>query len=137
MPPQNDDQTPIPSANPASPRRAIGKPSNVVATEDGVPGMPVRMPDIKPPDSPPTKTEIIVARPCAGGIEKVKGSVNTTAIAIVKPGMDPAINPAPTPITMKSRVAGSTIFASANRKISMLHLEPSQSAARQKHLKHE
>ena len=33
--------------------------------------------------------------------------------------------------------AGLMIFASANRKISMLHLEPSQGAARQKHLKHE
>ena len=77
------------------------------------------MPDIRPPDSPPTRTEIIVARPCAGGIEKVKGSVSTTAMAMVKPGMDPAIRPAPTPITMNSRVAGSMIFAKADRKISM------------------
>ena len=137
MPPQKDDQTPIPSANPASPRRAIGKPSNVVATEDGVPGMPVRMPDIRPPDSPPTNTEIIVAKPCAGGMEKVKGNVNTTAIAMVKPGMEPAISPAPTPITMNSRVAGSMMFARASRKISMPNSESGQRAARQKHLKHE
>ena len=100
MPPQKEDQTPMPRARPGSPARAIGKPSKVVATEDGVPGMPVKMPDIRPPERPPTKTEIIVASPCAGGIEKVKGSVKTIAIAMVKPGIEPAINPAPTPMTI-------------------------------------
>ena len=62
--------------------------------------MPVRMPDIRPPERPPTRTEIMVASPCAGGIEKVNGSVKTIAIAIVKPGIEPAISPAPTPMTI-------------------------------------
>ena len=97
----------------------MGNPSKVVATEDGVPGIPVRMPDISPPESPPTRTDIMVARPCAGGIEKVKGRVRTTAMAMVKPGIDPAMRPAPTPMTMKTSVAGSMIFARADRKISM------------------
>ena len=50
-------------ANPGFPERTIGKPSNVVATEEGVPGIPVSIPDIKPPDKPPTNTPIIVAKP--------------------------------------------------------------------------
>ena len=63
MPPKNEDHTPMPSASPGRPLRAMGKPSKVVATEDGVPGMPVRIPAISPPDSPPTNTPSMVARP--------------------------------------------------------------------------
>ncbi len=36
----NDAQMPSQSARPGSPLRAMGKPSNVVATDDGLPGMP-------------------------------------------------------------------------------------------------
>ncbi len=63
MPPKKDDQRPKPRANPGFPDLTMGKPSNVVATEEGVPGIPVNIPDIKPPDNPPTKTPIIVAKP--------------------------------------------------------------------------
>ena len=104
MPPKKDDHTPMPSARPGLPLRAMGNPSNVVATDDGVPGMPVSVPDIRPPDSPPTKTASMVASPCTGGMPKVKGSVSTTAMVMVKPGMAPAIKPAVTPTIMKNSV---------------------------------
>ena len=104
MPPKKDDHTPKPNARPGLPPRAMGKPSNVVATEDGVPGMPVRIPAINPPDSPPTMTLTMVATPCSGGMEKVNGKVRTTAMAMVKPGMAPAINPPATPTAMSSMV---------------------------------
>ena len=63
MPPKNDDQSPKPNAKPGFPDLTIGKPSNVVATEEGVPGIPVNMQDIKPPENPPTNTPIMVASP--------------------------------------------------------------------------
>ena len=84
-----------------------------LATEDGVPGIPVKMPDIKPPDSPPTSTLIMVARPCAGGMLKVKGRVSTTAMAMVKPGMEPASSPGPTPSTSRPPTRWSTIATCA------------------------
>ena len=34
-----------------------------VATDDGVPGIPVNIHDINPPEKPPTKTPNIVAKP--------------------------------------------------------------------------
>ncbi len=123
MPPQNDDQTPRPSANPGSPFRAIGNPSKVVATDDGVPGIPVRIPDINPPESPPTRTETIVARPCSGGIEKVNGSVSTTAIAIVNPGIDPASKPAATPIIINRIVSHCPIAENASKTLSQTILQ--------------
>ena len=72
----------------------MGKPSKVVATDEGVPGMPVRMPAIRPPESPPTSTLTMVARPWAGGMPKVKGRVSTTAMAMVKPGNGAGDQPA-------------------------------------------
>ena len=52
--PKNDAQTPSDSARPGSPFRAMGKASKVVATEDGVPGMPSNAAEISPPVYPPT-----------------------------------------------------------------------------------
>ena len=104
MPPANDDHTPMPSARPGSPRRAMGNPSNVVATDDGVPGMPVKIPAIRPPDRPPTSTLTMVASPWGAGMPKVNGSVRTTAMAMVKPGMAPAIRPPATPTNIRMKV---------------------------------
>jgi hypothetical protein len=75
-----------------------------VATDDGVPGIPVSTLEISPPESPPTNTPIMVARPCTGSIPKVKGSVSTTAMVIVKPGIAPAISPAKTPTVITASV---------------------------------
>ena len=49
----------------------------------------------------------------------MKGRVRTIAMAMVKPGIDPANKPAPTPTVMKIKVAGSTIFKKAGKKISI------------------
>ena len=53
-PPSIEAQMPSHSALPGSPLRAIGKPSKVVATAEGLPGMPSRHEVIRPPVSPPT-----------------------------------------------------------------------------------
>ena len=50
----NDAQVPSQTARPGSPRRAMGKPSKVVVTAEGVPGIPIRLAVTRPPDSPPT-----------------------------------------------------------------------------------
>ena len=52
---------PTPRALPASPFWARGKPSNVVAMEAGVPGMPSRMAVTRPPEMPPIYTPISMA----------------------------------------------------------------------------
>jgi hypothetical protein len=52
-PPKNDAQMPSHSARPGSPLRDIGKPSNMVAIDEGLPGMPSRHEVMRPPDSPP------------------------------------------------------------------------------------
>ena len=51
---QTDAHTPSQMARPGSPLRAIGKPSNVVAIEEGEPGMPSRQQVMRPPVDPPT-----------------------------------------------------------------------------------
>ena len=53
-PPNSEAVMPIFSARSPSPRRAIGCPSKPVQTEDGVPGILMRIAGIKPPEMPPT-----------------------------------------------------------------------------------
>ena len=53
-PPQKDAHTPSQIARPGSPLRAMGKPSKVVAIDDGEPGMPSRQQVMRPPVEPPT-----------------------------------------------------------------------------------
>jgi hypothetical protein len=47
--PRKDAQTPMDRARPGCPPRAMGNASNVVATADGVPGMPSSAAEISPP----------------------------------------------------------------------------------------
>lgn len=54
MPPKKDAVTPIFRARSLSPRRAMGCPSKVVHTDEGVPGMEIRMAGTRPPEMPPT-----------------------------------------------------------------------------------
>ena len=54
MPPMKEEVTPIFRARSPSPRKAIGCPSKVVHTDDGVPGMLMRMAGTRPPEMPPT-----------------------------------------------------------------------------------
>ena len=53
-PPKKEAQMPSQTARPGSPLRLMGKPSKVVEIEDGLPGMPIRVAVMRPPDSPPT-----------------------------------------------------------------------------------
>src|SRR6185312_2315191 len=53
-PPMNADQAPTQTERPAWPFLVIGKPSKVVATADGVPGIPMRLAVMDPPAEPPT-----------------------------------------------------------------------------------
>ena len=51
--PMREENMAIPRALPAWPFLAMGLPSKVVATEEGVPGMFSRMAEISPPEMPP------------------------------------------------------------------------------------
>ena len=126
IPPKKDDHRPKARAKPARPERTIGKPSNVVATEEGVPGIPISMPDNKPPESPPTKTPIMVATPWIGLSPKVKGSTRITPIAIVKPGIDPAISPLKVPKAISPKVTGSRKILCAAKIIASVIIIPHQ-----------
>ena len=53
-PPATEAQTPSHTARPGSPFWAMGKPSNIVAMAEGVPGIPIRQAVMSPPHSPPT-----------------------------------------------------------------------------------
>jgi len=97
-------QRPRPRASPGRPLRAIGKESKVVEIADGVPGIPMMAEENMPPVKPPTYTPSIVDRPSIGLMPNVKGSVSTTAIVIVKPGIEPATRPQSTPIAMSMSV---------------------------------
>ena len=50
-------------------------------------------------------------------------------MAIVKPGIEPAINPAPTPTVIKISVDGSTMFKKAGIKMSIRTIAPSENRA--------
>ena len=84
----------------------MGNPSKVVATAEGVPGIPMRHAETSPPDSPPTYTPIMVARPCRGGIPKVKGRVRMMVMVMVIPGMAPPTSPARTPAAKRQEHLG-------------------------------
>ena len=64
------------------------------------------------------------AAPWAAGIPKVKGSVSTTAIAMVKPGMAPASRPAATPTTISRMVWMCPTVAAAARPLSRIIASP-------------
>jgi hypothetical protein len=97
IPPKKDAQTPKHKALPASPFLAMGYPSKTVATEEGVPGMPMRIPEIWPPANPPTNTPIIAANPSIDFIPKVSGKRRAAPMVTVKPGIQPTTIPAIVP----------------------------------------
>src|SRR5699024_2491365 len=116
--PKNDDHSPILKARPGSPFNVIGYPSNVVATEEGVPGIPSNIDVIRPPLAPPAHTPIINEIPANGSIAKLNGSVRATAIVIVKPGMLPKIIPAITPTIIKNIIFNDIISDKLVKKFS-------------------
>ena len=68
----------------------------------------MRHAETSPPDSPPTYTPIMVARPCRGGIPKVKGRVRMMVMVMVIPGMAPPTIPARIPVQREKNILGST-----------------------------
>ena len=84
----------------------IGAPSNVVATEDGVPGILRRIAEIKPPDVPPTYSAISIAIPFNAPIPYVMGRQSATAMVDVNPGIEPKMMPIITPSAHRRIVNG-------------------------------
>jgi len=62
-PPISEAEIPSPSARPGRPPRAMGKPSSVVTTAEGSPGMRISVAVISPPEIPPTYIDVIRITP--------------------------------------------------------------------------
>ena len=77
--------------------RAIGCPSNVVITADGVPGMRSSVADTMPPDTAPTYIPIIITRASVASIPNVSGIVSEISMPPPNPGIAPTTMPADTP----------------------------------------
>src|ERR1700704_5475756 len=104
----------------------------MVAIDEGLPGMPSRQEAIRPPDSPPTYTPIIAARPCSGSRPKVNGSTMITVMVLVMPGSPPPMTPTSVPSASGIRyLACSTFSMPASRSSYMSEVRPE--AARQEH----
>ena len=68
MVPKKENTMPTPSAFPASPFKAIGRPSRQVAMEAGVPGIFSRIAEIRPPEIPPIYNAVRTEMPCVDAI---------------------------------------------------------------------
>src|SRR5699024_9678885 len=82
----------------------IGYPSNVVAIEEGVPGIFISVAEINPPDIPPIYNPIKREKPTIGSIPKVIGKHNAIAIVALRPGIAPKVIPNNTPAVNISNV---------------------------------
>ena len=80
-------------AKAASPRCAMGKPSSVVATDEGAPGMLMRMADTAPAYTPETKSPSIVPIARFTGHEKVIDTSRAVAMVTERPGTAPTRSP--------------------------------------------
>src|SRR3990167_2813823 len=87
--PTKDDVKAAVSACPPSPRRAMGKPSKVVATDQGSPGMLKRMEVMAPPNSAPQYRLVSRMMADVGGMVKVSGSGMATPLGPPSPGGTP------------------------------------------------
>jgi hypothetical protein len=83
------------------PSRAIGYPSNVVATEEGSPGILNRMDVTEPPNNAPQYIEESRMIADTGCIPKVSGSSSDTPLGAPRPGSTPTRMPSSTPITIR------------------------------------
>ena len=66
MPPRKEETIPSPNALPGSPFFVMGYPSNTVATDAGVPGIPISVAVINPPDVPPIYSPVIMVKARSG-----------------------------------------------------------------------
>ena len=111
---------PTPIALPASPRLAIGAPSKQVATEEGVPGMLIKIAEIRPPDTPPTYKPINSEIAAVISMPKVSGMHSATAIVAVRPGIEPKIIPTTTPSEIKAITFNVRTEANPTKNISSI-----------------
>jgi hypothetical protein len=92
-PPAIDEKRAAPSARPACPFRAIGKPSMQVAALGPVPGVSKSMagiePDVCTTECMPNKK----AKPETGSIPNVKGIISAREVGPPKPGIIPNMRP--------------------------------------------
>ena len=91
---------PAPSAFPAWPFRAMGAPSKVVATEEGLPGILISTAETSPPEIPPIYRAINRANAVVESIPKVRGRQRAMAIVPVSPGIAPKTRPKAMPISI-------------------------------------
>ena len=80
----------------------MGYPSNVVATDDGSPGMLNRMEVVEPPKSAPQYIDDRRMMADTGGIMKVSGSSKVTPFGAPNPGNTPTRMPSNTPPTISA-----------------------------------
>jgi hypothetical protein len=91
------------NASVARPCLAIGWPSNVVATDDGSPGMLKRIEVVEPPKSAPQY--MLASRMIAetGSMANVRGMSKVTPFGAPRPGNTPTRMPNSTPATRSAR----------------------------------
>ena len=77
-----------------------------MTTDEGVPGMFIRIADIAPPAMPPMYTPINVPIAVTSLIEKVRGIIRATPIVALNPGSAPKMRPTATPSNTQSRPVG-------------------------------
>ena len=93
----------VASASVARPCLASGYPSNVVATEDGSPGMLKRMDVVEPPKSAPQYIDESTMIPLIGSMLNVSGISSVTPFGAPRPGSTPTRIPSSTPPTINVR----------------------------------
>ncbi len=106
IPPNVDATSAIIKAFLAFPCFARGYPSSIVAAAAFVPGVPIRIALIDPPNSPPQKIAVRKSRALIGVILYVRGRKRLIAIVPVSPGIAPKMIPTRTPSAMNTNDMG-------------------------------
>src|SRR5665648_729583 len=118
VPPIKEEIRAVPIAFAANPFLAKGRPSNVVAIEEGVPGIPNSIAEYKPPEIAPTYIAHKIANARLPTIVKVRGVISAIAIVAFKPGIAPMTAPRPPPTSIKNRVTWMLSVLTAQRTMS-------------------
>src|SRR5665648_53333 len=118
VPPIKEEIRAVPIAFAANPFLAKGRPSNVVAIEEGVPGIPNSIAEYKPPEIAPTYIAHKIANARLPTIVKVRGVISAIAIVAFKPGIAPMIKPPTTLKNIKKNVTGFISVRTASNNMS-------------------
>ena len=96
----------------------MGKPSKVVATDQGSPGMLKRMEVMAPPKSAPQYRLVSRMMADVGGMVKVSGRRIATPLAPPSPGSTPITVPSAMPTTATIRLYGCSATWKPSRRFS-------------------